>query len=201
MKLQKLYLILIAIFLSSCALHFDKSDYRKFASKPMRKISLPTDGFYFNQKARYQYFSNGYRYDSLNTIYNIYIILFEDGKAYVDLNSQYDGMDHSGYNQPSRGENSTEAIHRQFSQRAESFGLFKNQNGWPGYYRMYNDSLVIISYQGFRGDSELIELRGYKTDSSTFKLVEQRRYLEDSFFGKPNIKPINMIYRFKKHSY
>lgn len=190
----------MVICFSSCGVHFNKSDYRKFASKPQKTVSLPTDGFYFNQKARYQYFNNGYRYDSLNTIYNIYIILFEDGKAYVNLNS-YDGMDHSGYNQPPRGENSTEAIHGQFLQRAESFGLFKNQKGWPGYYRMYNDSIVIISYQGYRADFELIELRGYKTDSTSFKLVEQRKYSDDSFFGKPNIKPINMIYRFKKHPY
>ncbi len=178
----------------SCRFHYSKRDYKKFASKPVNPISLPTNGYYYSEDYRYEYFNNGE--DSLKNYSYHFLILFNNGRAKTDLIMSYPWGLKREYDLPPKRDESMAVAQKQFEERADRLGEFDDRNyDYTDLYRMYGDSIVITYYSPAPVDFGLFQLRGTKIGSGTFKMIEKIN------FSSPNPKreSINMIFHFKEY--
>jgi len=211
MRLRLISIVLLAAALHSCSTYYSAKDYKKFTSQASQPPTLLTEGYYYFEDSTYHYYNyknDGtgayYPNDSLPILYYHFIVLFDNGRAHVDISTTWDGLNHSAYDSeaPAYGNNTKEAAHQQFLENAKNIRVFDNsiKRKYPGQYRMYGDSIAIQFFQQKMSDYQLTELTGHKIDPSTFVLTRKKEYRFRSYLDKPKTEAIEKLFHFEEYT-
>jgi hypothetical protein len=209
MKLKVVLLFLLLISISACQIHYDKKTYKK-AYKSFRSTKgIDCSGYYSTADSAYTYwnykrteYGSIMPRDSMKIVYYNFIVLYDNGDAYVNLTTRYDGLHHYFYDDVApTGSNTKESANAQFLKNEHRIGLFDNNRKWkyPGFYSIENDSITITYYHPIvEGNRQLTQLFGIVMNDSTFQINHVKQYGTNWPFNKTGVYEYQKKFEYNK---